>query len=466
MSLLAPQKVFLCYPGLGKLVLGTSDPATIQLADDLNAQLIQYITPPPEVTSIIYSEALSIFLSSESQDIAPFFLWVLTRDSIANPQSLSELRSCARAISENKTSLRVSSVIEENLNLRLLPPEMLSIKNYTLFSADNGSHASERESEKTYWQCVDDIANDIAHTLKTENVLSGAQTPKTIFLAPVIADLESYARNIRRDLEHRGAIVLSVNPTQDENFQNSIKAQLKNSLASIHLLEKASFDSSHDRQSGDLESLSIALEYAKSNPEFQILTWTPLQHEDDRTEQLILQLIRKHQELSSNTEVVQNALEDFKSLIMERLGNVSRLRHHTIEKGKHKEVYVIYDRQDEEATKAVTEYLGTFGIDVLQTSFTGEQTKLRETHNEFLRRCDAALIIYGRVREPWVRMKQQDLLRAAALGRSNQITAKAVYLCPQITDDKRRFSAPDMMIINGEASTAGLEPFLKSLIAA
>jgi hypothetical protein len=331
----------------------------------------------------------------------------------------------------------------------------------------------------------------------------------SVFLAPAPNALEEQARRIRLDLGHRGMLVLSGGSEPWPESRPIIDLQLKQSLLSVHLLgssvssaEDAGAPFNGTRAGGPfngtrihstevLGSLDAALDFSLVNPLFPIFVWCGPDGSHSGFQDQHLALLDR--EVGPNTEIVQSSLEDFKSLVYDRIESGSAQRSSAVTRMPKwdqapfeggpvakPELYVIYDQQDKEAAKPITDFIQGKGVTVLESVFEGEQSTLRSIHNEYLRRCDAALIIYGRVREPWVRMKQQDLLRSPALGRRKNLSAKGVLLCSLMTDMKMRFTAPDMMVIKEagsmgsgvdnrsstlQSNLAGLAPFLQKLSA-
>ena len=311
---------------------------------------------------------------------------------------------------------------------------------------------------------------------------------RNVFLAGVSGTMEENARRIRMDLEHRGIEVLSTEGKAWPDTKMLIDQYLKQSLLAVHLLGNSGSSAGEQFSTAVLGSLETALDYSIANPQFPIFVWCG---SDDRSSSSLdyvqnQLLAKRDREVGPNTEIVQSSLEDFKSLVYDFISTRSAAQHATDRRssetatpvvagtGSVPELYVIYDQQDKETAKPITEFIQGTGVTVLESVFEGEQSALRNIHNDYLRRCDAALIIYGKVREPWVRMKQQDLLRAPALGRRKNLAAKGVLLCSSMTDIKSRFSAPDMMVIKdadaaesgSRSNLAGLAPFLKMLSAA
>ncbi len=300
--------------------------------------------------------------------------------------------------------------------------------------------------------------------------------------------LEEHVRRIRLDLEHRGITVLrSGSGVPWPGSKGSIDSYIAQSLLSVHLLGSSALYTEDSHSPEMLGSLEAAFDFSLSNPQFPIFVWCGSDDRSSGSLRLIQDQLLAHREreIGPSTEIVLSSLEDFKSLVYDKLDSLASkwaappppppAATSARQQGSSQpELYVIYDQQDRETAKPITEFLQGQGVTVLESVFEGDQGALRTIHNEYLRRCDAALIIYGRVREPWVRMKQQDLLRAPALGRRKSLSAKGVLLCSQMTDLKMRFTAPDMMVINETGSVASgtkptlsvLTPFLQKLAAA
>lgn len=291
---------------------------------------------------------------------------------------------------------------------------------------------------------------------------------RTVFIAPVSVGMQELVRKVQSDLEMRGVGVVLPEGTAAD-WGSSVRNGLSRATLSIHLIgDTDQRDSTQSRQRIS-DALAAAIEYSRTNPALQVLVWRP-RHSEEASGQLpILDLIGKHPELSATTEVVQSTVEDLKSMIYDKLESQpgpSEATPVVAALGSGVQLYLIYDQRDSETAQPVVDFLKQHEITVLPSIFEGEQAALRAMHNEYLRRCDAAVIIYGKVREPWVRMKQQDLLRSAALGRPKRLAAKAVFLCSNNKEEKAHFSAPDMTVIKGFESTDALSSFVEKLGAA
>ena len=66
--------------------------------------------------------------------------------------------------------------------------------------------------------------------------------------------------------------------------------------------------------------------------------------------------------------------------------------------------------------------------EVKPSYFEGDESELREYHQDNLVHCDAAIIYYGAPNELWVQRKLADLRKAFGLGRERPYQAKAVVV--------------------------------------
>jgi hypothetical protein len=357
-----------------------------------------------------------------------------------------------------------------------------NVRRYVIPEQGNSSASATQ-----FRRVIDTLALDISGSLSTgfDGNIEGARggSASSVFLAPVPERLESLSRKLRIDLESKG---FTVNPKTNSDVLENLETHLSESRLSIHLFGQTHADLA---ERGDREGMDVfrtALSFTRTHSEFRVLGWTDSQapsetlvvgrisHSSSATSLLGDQILRESKEFSLSAEVIQSTIEDFKSLLYDRLGqslsafsvsNGTPQKENKDHPATGAQLYVIYDSRDAEAAEPVTNFLHHQGISVLLPEFPAEQSKLRAIHNENLRLCDGVLILYGSVQEQWVRMKQQDLLRAAALGRKKGIAAKGVFLCSNKTEGKLRFKAPDMMIINGFDSTMALGPFLQKLSA-
>ena len=101
-------------------------------------------------------------------------------------------------------------------------------------------------------------------------------------------------------------------------------------------------------------------------------------------------------------------------------------------------VYLICDQQDEAAVEPLEDYLYEQGIEVSLPDFEQDEKTISQIHWQNLQDCDAALIYYGQVKEPWFRGKVRDLRKARAYDRTQPMKAQGIYRAGPENDSKAR----------------------------
>ena len=158
-------------------------------------------------------------------------------------------------------------------------------------------------------------------------------------------------------------------------------------------------------------------------------------------------------------------LENLLTLLVEHLNPPVKVAQSVEQSGLSK-VYLICERRDveAEAVRSLAAFLAN-RCEVSLPLFEADEQEVRESHEEHLRTCDAALIYYGAASGLWVRRKLRDLQKSASYGRQKTWLAKAVYVAPPATPEKAQFRTHDAVVIrDGETVTEeALQPFLELL---
>ena len=117
--------------------------------------------------------------------------------------------------------------------------------------------------------------------------------------------------------------------------------------------------------------------------------------------------------------------------------------------GVPKMIYFICDQRDLDGTKPVEDFLFDSGFEIMLPVFEGDETQLRQEHEENLTQCDAVILYYGNANELWLRSMTRDLLRMPALGRTKPLLSKIAYLGNPSTPSKERFRSNELTVVNG-----------------
>jgi hypothetical protein len=107
------------------------------------------------------------------------------------------------------------------------------------------------------------------------------------------------------------------------------------------------------------------------------------------------------------------------------------------------------------------------GYEVKPSYFEGDETELREYHQDNLVDCDGVIIYYGAANELWVQRKLADLRKAFGLGRTRPYRAKAIIVGVPARPEKERLRTQEAVVIAAlqDCSAQTLAPFLEQWTA-
>jgi len=321
---------------------------------------------------------------------------------------------------------------------------------------------------------LDDLAHDICcllEMLESREDVTQATPSETgdIFLAETTYDLREQREAIRRDLQQHGYTVLPAGTLSRvaSEFKESVREDLARCRMSIHLVGRTY---SVVPEGGAESMLEIQNELAIERGEkggFSRLLWIPpgLQVEDERQRQVIAQL-RMDPRMHEGADLLETFLEDLTTVIQDRLQQVEEpLKEPTVSVsagGNLARLYLIYDQRDASTASAWADFLFEQKLEVIHPVFEGDEAEAREYHDENLRTCDGALILYGAASECWLRRKLRELQKSAGYGRTKPAPTIAISLIPPKTADKERFRTHEALVIRQLAgfSPDPLRPFV------
>lgn len=228
-----------------------------------------------------------------------------------------------------------------------------------------------------------------------------ATKKKSIYLAETTSDLRIQRDKIKRELELFGYrtfpdVQLPLDATVLEAM---VRTYLENSRLSVHLIG-ANYGVIPEAEEAKRSVVRLQYEIAGelcTNSHFCRIIWLPpdLQAKESEQEKFIAYL-QTDREAQKGAEILQTPLEELKTLIQEKLRN-GHLNGHKEQieattKDRPLSIYLIHDKGDEQSIKQVKSYLFDQGYEVICPLFEGEESRLREDHNENLVHCDAVLI--------------------------------------------------------------------------
>ena len=99
-------------------------------------------------------------------------------------------------------------------------------------------------------------------------------------------------------------------------------------------------------------------------------------------------------------------------------------------------VYIICDERDRKATIPLRKLLKSHGLDSAIPAFEGDAATVRQTNQDLLAVCEAAVIFYGAADEAWKRSVDAEIRKSAGYRTGKPPLAAFTYLAEPSTGDK------------------------------
>jgi hypothetical protein len=130
-------------------------------------------------------------------------------------------------------------------------------------------------------------------------------------------------------------------------------------------------------------------------------------------------------------------------------------------------LYLIAEQRDAELILPWADALFDQKLEVVRPVFEGDESEIRECHEENLALCDGVVIFYGTGNELWLQRKLRELQKAPGYGRTKPRPVVAVCLVGERTPAKERFRSHDAFVIPqwSGVSLPELLPFVTQLKA-
>lgn len=382
---------------------------------------------------------------------------------------------------------RIFKVLKTPVPIEATPPELQSLLGYEFFKVDPDTgriHELDEvfgsEAQREFWIRLDDLAHDICCMLE---VLEGSDpraglvdsiAASAIFLAETTSDLKEQREAIKREVQQHGYTVLPARtlPMVESELKAVLRSDLARCRMSIHLLGN-SYSFVPEASSRSLLEIQNELAIERGDQgEFARLLWIPpgLQVKDER-QRNVIERVRMDPRIQKGADLLETPMEDFKTVIQERLKQITvPTPTANRQAGSLKnlvQLYLIYDQRDTEVASPWADFLFEKEFEVIRPVFEGDEAEVREYHEENLRSCDAALILYGTASECWLRRKLRELQKSAGYGRTKPMPVVAISLIPPAAPEKERFRTHEAMVISQLAgfSPDALQPFISLLKA-
>ena len=371
---------------------------------------------------------------------------------------------------------RIFKVLKTPVPIEKQPRELQSVLGYEFFKVDPDSGKVRElnvifgpEATRDFLMKLDDLAHDICCMLEILECSEEIES-EPIFLAEVTSDLREQREAVKRDLQDHGYTVLPdrMLPLVASELKAAIREDCARCRMSIHLVGK-SFGFVPEGSADSILEIQneLAIERGEKG-DFSRLLWIPpgLQVDDERQKK-VLERLRMDPRIQDGADVLETSFEDLKTVIQDRLRRSAKPVKddpRPTPAGR-SQLYLIHDQRDTNEASAWANYLFEQGFEVIVPVFEGDEAEVREYHEENLRSCNAALILWGAANQCWLRRKLRELLKSAGYGPTKPASSVGVCLIPPTTLDKESFRTHDALILPqlGGFSAEALQPFVSGL---
>jgi serine/threonine protein kinase len=318
------------------------------------------------------------------------------------------------------------------------------------------------EAHQKYFQRVYDMAQQLWSVVqplqqrsgKLQSSVVATENGQTVFLANSTSDLQPEVDKIRRELVGRGHSVVPnrVLATIGHELEPQVLSYLEESDLSIHLVG-ASYGMVPEGSDESIVAIQNRLAADRATESgLERVVWIPrdIQISDNR-QQTFLEELKTSPAMHAGAEIIQDNYTELKEFVLDRLKKPSAEEDTPGSQSVDgvQRIYLICDKQDEEAIEPLEDHLFDQGFEVTSPDFEADEEESLELHRQTLVDCDAVIIYYGSVRKAWVEIKLRNLLKARGYGRKTDLEHQAVLIAPPIDRRKERFRSHTAEVILG-----------------
>jgi hypothetical protein len=265
-----------------------------------------------------------------------------------------------------------------------------------------------------------------------------------VFVADTSVDRREDREAVISDLRLHGYPTLAdvQLPTEEASFVGELAAMLGRCKLSVHIIG-ANYgmvpDGPSEKAVAVLEN-ELAIEYVKIFGLKRII-WIPEgTKSSSRRQQDFIDLLLRDPQAQSGADLITGDLEELKAAIhaaLKKLETPPPPPPVTESPGSgSKLVYIICDERDRKATIPLRKLLKSQGLDSAIPAFDGDAATVRQTNQDLLTSCDAAVIFYGAADEAWKRSVDADIRKSAGYRVGKPPLAPFTYLAEPSTGDK------------------------------
>ena len=370
---------------------------------------------------------------------------------------------------------RVFKVMKTPVPIEAQPSELQKMLGYEFYRVDPETgrireldHVFGPEAQRDFWMKLDDVAHDISALLdsvhKADHGAASREPLATVFLADVTSDLQTEYEAIRRDLQERGCVVVPSRPLplRNNELEAFVGEELDRCQMSVHLIGR-SFGIVPEGGLASLAELQNEFAVRRSGRgEFVRLLWMPDQlASDDLRQQIFIDHVRSDARILAGADLLETPFEELRTVLRRRLEDMRPPAPPPLEAATAPaastasatpgdglaRLYLVCDQRDVEMIGPWSNFLFDEGLEVVGSMFDGDESEVREYHEESLRECDGVLIYYGASNEMWLRRKLREIQKIAGYGRTRPMRAVGICVAPPMSPAKAQFRTREALLL-------------------
>jgi len=331
----------------------------------------------------------------------------------------------------------------------------------------------EDETFSKFWSILVDLAYDIYNSLhslayKDEEDISKSREKKFIYLAETTADQKDNRDILRRELQYQGYGVLPFIqlPDDGDKLPGIIESYLDKSILSVHLMGAYYGDYVKNSKYSliDFQNHAVKSYIDKSDKAARLMRmiWIPndLKASDQRQSLYLKRL--KRDEAQEKTEIIEAPLEVFKSILNDKLEEISKPPVITETKAR-KKIYMVYENDEREHVIKMIKNIDEKDFSVLDIANDASKKNLVSRHINNLIEADAVIIYNGNSGKEWLDSKIRDLIKTPGYGKVNHFLAIGIISDQMPDKDITNYLSDYDIIMDKEISSAFLKRFLETI---
>ena len=328
------------------------------------------------------------------------------------------------------------------------------------FRQDTGNQKDSR-----YWSKLEDLADDIAQTLKKFHSQTSASNKRSkdikgrVFLPiPTMEMDESYQVVKRYLLDNGYAVSPNTHPARAlEDFQTETQASLANSDLAVHIIG-ARNGAVHE--GAQLSDCQLQLSWAAQQANLAKLIWVPQQNQVDQRQQEFIDDLRSNEELLSNADLLERSLDEFISNLecylhsyQEKLAAPSDAPSSSDLQSKGK-IYLLYCEEDYDFIEELEDTFCENDFEIISPLFDGSAEEKAQDHLNNLAESDSVVVVYGTGTAHWVAACLREIEQQSE-HRNTPFRLTGVFITGEETLEKRKFRVRRVPIVKSFANDKG-----------